>query len=233
MKNRSLRFLKFTLIILTGASTGIYGQSRQKNVKSENNRRNEKVANIQLFNGKNLSNWVFQLKDPSVDPATVFTVQNEVIHITGNPFGYMRTKDSYSDYKLHVEWRYPTEASNSGVFVHAQIPDTIWIKSFECQLGAGNAGDFICMNGTSMNEQKNNSRVIKKMASSSEKPSGEWNTMEVICKSNTIEVYVNAVLQNKGTGISPTKGHICLQSEGKDIEFKNVYITKLPQATRK
>jgi hypothetical protein len=233
MKTKLLRLLLFSLIILTGALSGIYGQSRQKNAKSQNSRRNDKAETVQLFNGKDLSNWAFCLKDPSVNPATVFTVQNGVIHISGNPFGYMRTKDIYSEYKLHVEWRYPIEASNSGVFVHAQLPDTIWIKSFECQLGAGNAGDFICMNGSSMNEQKNNSRVVKKMAASSEKPAGEWNTMEVTCKSNTIEVIVNGVLQNKGTGLSASKGHICLQSEGKDVEFKNVYITKLPQAKRK
>jgi hypothetical protein len=239
MKTRSLRFLIFTFIILTGASAGIKGQSRQtyaksqKSQKSQKSRRNEKVGNIQLFNGKDLSNWVFQLKDPAVDPATVFNVQNGVIHISGNPFGYMRTKDVYSEYKLHLEYRYPVEATNSGVFVHAQLPDTIWIKSFECQLQAGNAGDFICMNGSTMNEQKNNSRVVKKLAASSEKPTAEWNTMEITCKSNTIEVYVNGVLQNKATGVSAAKGHICLQSEGKDIEFKNVYVTKLPQATRK
>jgi hypothetical protein len=57
--------------------------------------------------------------------------------------------------------------------------------------------------------------------------------MEITCKSNTIEVYVNGVLQNKATGISATEGHICLQSEGKDIEFRNVFITKLSQARRK
>ena len=233
MKTNSLRFLIFVLIILTVTSSGIYGQSRQKNTKSQKSRRSEKVADIQLFNGRNLSNWGFQLRDPVVDPATVFMVHDGVIHITGNPFGYMRTKDSYSEYKLHVEWRYPGEASNSGVFIHAQLPDTIWIRSFECQLAAGNAGDFICMNGTTMNEQKNNSRVVKKMAASSEKPAGEWNTMEVTCKSNTIEVTVNGILQNKATGISQSKGHICLQSEGKDIEFRNVFITKLPQAARK
>ena len=233
MKTNSLRFLIFVLIILTVTSSGIFGQSRQKNTKSQKSRRSEKVADIQLFNGRNLSNWAFQLRDPVVDPATVFMVHDGVIHITGNPFGYMRTKDSYSEYKLHVEWRYPGEASNSGVFIHAQLPDTIWIRSFECQLAAGNAGDFICMNGTTMNEQKNNSRVVKKMAASSEKPAGEWNTMEVTCKSNTIEVNVNGILQNKATGISQSKGHICLQSEGKDIEFRNVFITKLPQAARK
>jgi hypothetical protein len=229
MKQKSLIFLFFTSIILGGTSSIIYGQSRQKDEQTNKSRRNENKGNIQLFNGKDLFNWSFYLKNPAVDPATVFTVQDGVIHIKGDPFGYMRTRDTYSDYKLHLEWRWPVEATNSGVFIHAQLPDTIWIKTFECQLKAGNAGDFVCMNGTTMNEQKDNSRVIKKLADSSEKPAGEWNTMEVTCKSNAIEVYVNGILQNKGTEISVNKGHICLQSEGKEIEFKNVFITKLPQ----
>jgi len=51
--------------------------------------------------------------------------------------------------------------------------------------------------------------------------------MEVICKSNTIEVLVNGTLQNKGTNVSVTSGSICLQSEGKDVEFRNVYLNEL------
>lgn len=183
---------------------------------------------IQLFNGKDLNNWIFKLKDSSIDPATVFKVQNGVIHITGNPFGYMRTKDTYSDYKLNVEWRWPSEATNSGVFVHAQQPDTIWLKCVECQLKAGSGGDFVCMNGADMNERTDKSKAsVKKLADSSEKPSGEWNTMEVTCKSTTIEVFVNGVFQNKGTNVNLSIGSICLQSEGKDIEFRNVFLTKL------
>ena len=56
MKTKLLRFLLFSLIILTGAASEIYGQSRQKNTKNQQDRRNEKTANNQLFNGKNLSN---------------------------------------------------------------------------------------------------------------------------------------------------------------------------------
>jgi hypothetical protein len=203
-------------------------QSKQRNVKSHKTRKNPNIENILLFNGKDLSNWTFYLKDKSVNPAGVFTVRDGVIHISGNPFGYMRTKDTYSDYKLHLEWCWPVEATNSGVFIHAQTPDTIWIKTIECQLAAGNAGDLICMNGTDMNEHKDRSTiVIKKMNSTSEKAVGEWNIMEVVCKSNTIEVYINGIIQNKGTGVTVSSGHICLQSEGKDIEFKNVFLTKL------
>jgi len=199
-------------------------------VKTKNNKKPKKTvsASIQLFNGKDLTNWVFKLKDPSIDPSTVFTVRNGVIHISGNPFGYMRTKDIYSDYKLNVEWRWPAEATNSGVFVNAQQPDTIWLKCIECQLKAGSAGDFVCMNGADMNERKDKSKAsVTKMAASSEKPAGEWNTMEVVCKANTIEVFVNGILQNKGTNVSVSKGSICLQSEGKDVEFRNIYLVPL------
>jgi len=209
----------FTILLMPDT---IYAQKKVKTPKGR------KSKTIQLFNGKDLSNWVFQLKDPAIDPATVFTVQNDVIHVKGDPFGYMRTKESYSEYKLHVEWRYPLELSNSGVFVHGQGNDTIWLKCIECQLKAGSAGDFVCMNGTDMNERKDKSaRMIKKLAESSEKAVGEWNTMEVTCKANTIEVIVNGVLQNKGTGLNITSGSICLQSEGKDVEFRNVFLTPL------
>ena len=53
--------------------------------------------------------------------------------------------------------------------------------------------------------------------------------MEVICNGNTIEVKVNGVLQNKGTNVNLDKGFICLQSEGKDVEFRNVYLTPLSE----
>jgi hypothetical protein len=225
MKTRIIRFTILLLITLFVAPSFAEAQSKAKKTKTQKITKGKK---IQLFNGKDLSNWVFQLKDPAIDPATVFTAQDGIIHISGNPFGYMRTKEIYSDYKLHVEWRWPVEATNSGVFVHGQQPDAIWLKCIECQLKAGNAGDFVCMNGADMNERTDKTKTsVKKMADSSEKPTGEWNTMEVICKANTIEVIVNGVLQNKGTNISVSEGSICLQSEGKEIEFRKIFLNKL------
>jgi len=218
MKIRSYLLLALALLIVPVTSTA---QSKSKKNKKP------KTETIRLFNGKDLNNWAFQLKDTSVDPAKVFYVQGGVIHITGNPFGYMRTKETYTDYVLNVEWRWPSEATNSGVFIHVQLPDTIWPKCIECQLKAGSAGDFVCMNGADMNERKDKTvRSVKKLAESSEKTAGEWNTMEVTCTANTIAVYINGVLQNKATDLNVRSGHICLQSEGKDIEFRNVYLIR-------
>jgi hypothetical protein len=225
MKTKTQLHLLITTVILLTITLSLPAQAKGKKGKDKKNTKGE---TIQLFNGKDLSNWTFFLKDQTVDPSTVFTVKDDVINISGSPFGYMRTKEKYSDYKLHVEWRWPVEATNSGVFVHGQEPDAIWLKCIECQLMAGNAGDFVCMNGADIAERSDKSKaVVKKNAESSEKPVGEWNTMEVICKTNTIDVLVNGVLQNKGTNVNISSGSICLQSEGKAIEFRNVFITKL------
>ena len=180
-----------------------------------------------LFNGKDLTNWVFHLKDTTVDPESVFMVKEGIIHIAGDPFGYMRTREQYSNYKLKLEWRWPDEATNSGVFIHAQTPDAIWPACIECQLKAGSAGDFICMGGSDMYERTDKTKiVVAKKTASNEKPVGEWNTLEVTCRDNSITVLVNGLLQNEATGVTLSKGYICLQSEGKDIEFRNISLTK-------
>ncbi|HBE42824.1 MAG TPA: DUF1080 domain-containing protein [Bacteroidales bacterium] len=225
MKLKPVQITVVLLAVITVLSISSCGRSKTKKSDAASDSATEK---IQIFNGKNLNNWTFFLRDPSADVSKVFTVQNNVIHITGDPFGYMRTRDSYSDYTLHLEWRYPLELSNSGVFVHAQLPDTIWPRCIEVQLKAGNAGDFVCMGGSDMNERVDKSvRVVAKMAESTEKSVGEWNTMEITCIGDNIDVIVNGVLMNKATGVSIKEGHICLQSEGKDIEFRNVYLARL------
>ena len=66
-----------------------------------------------LFNGKDLKNWNFSVAKDGVSAEQVFSVQNGLIRISGEPFGYMYTKEKYGNYKLHVEWRWPEgKASN-------------------------------------------------------------------------------------------------------------------------
>ena len=97
-----------------------------------------------LFNGKNLDGWAFHLAPDSDVPATdVFGVKDGVITISGQPFGYMITEESYDDYKLHLEWRWPGEPSNSGIFLHAEPIDAVWPRCAEVNLMNGRAGDMI------------------------------------------------------------------------------------------
>ena len=183
---------------------------------------------IELWNGKDFSGLNFFLEDSSADARTVWTIQNDKILCTGIPSGYIYTEKEYGEYQLHLEWRWAGEPGNSGVLLHKQDPDKIWPKSIEAQLKSGNAGDFYVIGGTTINEHTDKSnRRIEKKQESSENAVGEWNTYNITCKGDSIILLVNGVLQNMASGASVTTGKICLQSEGKPIEFRNIYLDPL------
>jgi len=192
---------------------------------------------VRLFNGNDLSNWekvVFE----EADVDKVFQVEDGVIKVSGVPNGYILTTDSYSNYKLHVEWRWATVPSNSGVLLHVQETNLVeWPLCIESQLKNGNAGDIVMIGhgaGVSVGDstyfispQEGRFKVAPKFEESSEKPAGEWNTYEITCNGDNIEIVVNGVLQNNATKSTLDSGPIALQSEGTPIEFRNVYLTPL------
>ena len=68
---------------------------------------------------------------------------------------------------------------------------------------------------------------IKMLQPSAEKPLGEWNTYQTICRSNTVEIIVNGKSMNKLTGLNVSAGFIGLQSEGAELEIRKVQLTPL------
>lgn len=60
-----------------------------------------------------------------------------------------------------------------------------------------------------------------------EKPTGEWNRMEVICDGDKITNIVNGYVVNVGTKSSLTDGKIQFQSEGAEIFFRKIEIRPL------
>jgi Domain of Unknown Function (DUF1080) len=189
------------------------------------------VPALVLFNGRDLTGWTVFLKDPSVDPKTVWSAADGVLHLTGKPNGYLRTEKSFSNYHLHAEWRWAADASpksNSGVFVHVHGPDAIWPGGVECQLASGNAGQLVGTDvdlpGAPVISKK---QRAPKLADSSEKPFGEWNTYEIYCRGDSIEVFVNGVRQNRVEKVSVTAGAVGLQMEGYPVDFRNVWLAPL------
>ena len=192
---------------------------------------------IELFNGQDLDNWNLVVDSPDGEPGDLFYVEDGILNTLGNPFGYIRTKESYSNYKLHVEWRWPGEPSNSGVLLNVQGEDIIFPHCVEAQLMNGRAGDVVLMGkGAAITIRDSSYQVsseerrylsIPKFEESSEKPAGEWNTYDITLKDGTLELYVNGVLQNSGTDMSLTEGNIALQSEGGPLQIRNFYLQPL------
>ena len=187
---------------------------------------------VMLWNGKDFAGWKLFVPDPDHDVEKTWSIKDGVIRCEGRPIGYMRTEKDYADYLLHVEWRWVGKGGNSGVLVHTTGKDTVWPRSLECQLASGSAGDFWLIGGVEVAERaKKGKRVrglnVRKLKKSSEKPIGQWNAYDIICKDDWVVVLVNGILQNIGSKCSDRSGKVCLQSEGTPIEFRNIYIEPL------
>jgi len=193
----------------------------------------------ELFNGKNLENWEIFVSNDEVAPEDLFWVEDGMIHTAGVPHGYIRTKESYDNFALHVEWRWVDEPTNSGVLLHVQGEDMIWPLSIECQLMAGKAGDIVLIGKGSgvttrdstylitTNEGGDRYGIAPKMEESSERAPGEWNSYDITSKDGKLTVTVNGVLQNEATDITLTSGNILLQSEGSPMQFRNITLKAL------
>lgn len=189
------------------------------------------VNAIQLFNGKDLAGWRLFLAEGKSDPSAAKVGADGVLHLESKLSGYLVTEKKFSDYRLHVEWRWAKDAvanSNSGVLIHLNPPDTIWPACFECQLKTGNAGQFVGM-GLDIPAAPtiSNRKRAPRLADPSEKPLGEWNTYEIHARGNTVEVFVNGVRQNFARDLPVSEGGIALQLEGFPIDFRNVWLAPL------
>jgi hypothetical protein len=60
-----------------------------------------------------------------------------------------------------------------------------------------------------------------------EKPVGKWNRIECIVKGQEITIYLNGTLMNQAIDVQPRSGHIQIQSEGAELFFRKIDLTRL------
>ncbi len=195
---------------------------------------------VVLWSGRDFTGWTARVSVPSVKLEDVWSVApGSILVCKGNRpdklRGYIRTdRDDFENYTLTLQWRFPegTPGGNSGVLVHATTPGAlnVWPRSLEAQLNHQNAGD-IWVIGTTCEIANAEKRVAGRrhynLTDNSERPIPEWNDYKVLCQADEITIWVNGDLVNHVTKCSQSKGAICLQAEGADIEFRNITLTPL------
>lgn len=185
---------------------------------------------------ENLDAWQCYLADPNVRVQDVWRVQNGVLICSGNPLGYLYTKQDYRDFVLRLQWRWPdgAEPGKGGVLIRMTGQHKVWPRSLEAQLNAGQAGDFWGLAGyelsgpaertQSIDNEKFGRLTNVKKAKALEKPPGQWNTYEIIAQGDTVTLAINGEQVNKATGCALDSGKICLTSEGSEIHFRNIEV---------
>ncbi|WP_245949321.1 ThuA domain-containing protein [Lutibacter citreus] len=96
------------------------------------------------------------------DPKNVFSTIKEngetVLHITGEIYGGLTSKEEYSNYHFKAQFKWgekkwaPRLSSkrDNGILYHCNGPHgafwNVWMSSLECQIQEGDCGDFIALN---------------------------------------------------------------------------------------
>lgn len=198
-------------------------------------------STTELFNGRDIAGWQYVLADPGVHRDAVWSVRDGMIVCKGEPLGALYTSESFTNFRLVVEYRWAPGAKpgNSGIFSRISVPPTALPRCFEVQLQHGNAGDVMGLQGRMLGTNQPRSfsvmnhkvagdiRGVKKLEDA-EKPDGEWNQVEILAQGGTYTVWVNGRKVNEATGAEIVAGPVGLQSEGGEIHFRRVTITPLP-----
>ena len=209
-------------IIIIFITMPLYGQSLQKTIK--------------LWNGKDFNGWELISSTDADIKATCTVKPDSVIAVTGKPIGYLATRGSYENYKLHLEYRWPIDAaknSNSGVLVHiASLPidRNTWPLCFQVQTKMTRTGDLLPMVGAKFAEPLSrppeaNTPLLERQRPDCENSVGTWNAVDIICSNSTIECRINGVVQNHVTKCEPHAGKIGIQLEGFPFELRNIWLT--------
>ena len=178
-----------------------------------------------------------------------------VLLCSGKPIGVMRTRETFTNFEMVVEWRHLRSGGNSGVFVWvpdealAQLkPDALPEYGIEVQMldhgfreqyekASGRKGDWFTTHGDifAVGRSKlspfpplspDGSRSFPRKELS--RGVNEWNHYYVRGINGELRLWVNGEEVSGGRGASPRTGYLCLEAEGSPVEFRNIRIRELP-----
>ncbi|NOZ24410.1 MAG: DUF1080 domain-containing protein [Planctomycetes bacterium] len=177
-----------------------------------------------LFNGENLDGWTFS----SDKLQGIWGVKDGAMTNKGKPTGYIRTTGDYTNYTLSLQTRHITKG-NSGVLLRMTGPDKVWPRSIEAQGMFGNMADIFNIGNFPMKTDpaRTKGRRTVKMHPSNERPLGKWNRYEITLNGGDLEIRVNDLLQNTATDCQEIPGKICIQSEGAQMEYRNIVLVPI------
>ena len=150
-----------------------------------------------------------------------------VLHVTG-PAGWLRSDQRYGDFDLIVEFRFLTDAADSGVFFRA-IGDTAFVRGWPneaYQLQMRNpAGEsrFPPLGGLFRHGMPEAATHFDDaLAREVTLPAGQWQNLEISVTAERVNASINGTAVLSADGIGNGRGFIGLQGETPSLEFRSV-----------
>ena len=156
------------------------------------------------------------------DPAS-WKADGGVFQCNGTPNGYLCTRKSYSNYVLTLEFRYPEQAGNSGVFHYISGEHKVWPACVEVQGLYQRLAQIFPLGGA----EGPRSDGDEEARTTARKPHTEWNHLEITSQDGVIGAKLNGVFIGQSGPYPVRQGPIGLQSEGAPVHFRNIEIREL------
>ena len=188
----------------------------------------EESETINLLTDDLTQHWKTFSSSPELPDAPVWKVVREgddkelILICSGQPKGFLYTTESWAEFELTLEWKYPKDADgNSGVLVYTQEEPRIWPTSMQVQLHQPKAGD-VFPSGDAMSDDSGETGL------NLARPVDTWNEGKIVSRSGRLSIEVNGKKAGEVSGAKPSSGHISLQSEGSVVHFRRLRLRKLP-----
>ena len=180
---------------------------------------NDPPKSMSLFNGLNLDNWV-------IENDGQFSVEDGVIKVDRGT-GWLRSADVFSDFTLLMEFRFQEAEANSGIFVRtgptSNNDENGWpnngyqVQCMDIITGKAPLATLIPYGAPPFKPKSDLDALAKAY-----KPLGEWQTYEITCAGETLEVKLNDIRITTATSIKNLTGHIGIQGEHGLVEFRKI-----------
>jgi hypothetical protein len=201
-----------------------------------------------LYNGKDLSGWVYGRRGDGSENRTGkgYQVENGVLFTTKEDGGNLFTEKEYADFVLRFEFKLSPN-SNNGIGIRAPLKGDAAYAGMEIQILDDSGSEY-----QKLRPEQYHGSVYNMFAArrGSQKPVGEWNSEEITVRGRQITVKLNgntivdanldevkdeALLAKQrdltkpdgARGIANAKGHIGLLGHGTRVEFRNIRVKEL------
>lgn len=174
-----------------------------------------------LFNGEDLTGW-------TVYGTEKWYVENGLLVSESGPdkgYGYLGTTSQYEDFEVSLEFKQEANG-NSGVFIRSTVDGTK-VSGWQVEVappGSNTGGIY---------ESYGRGWLIKPAAEKDKALKfGEWNTMRIVVKGDTVTSYVNGeeMVSLTDEKIGEGKGGVLLQIHdggGIKVYWRNIILKKL------
>lgn len=192
-----------------------------------------------LFNGRDLTGWVYGTRANGVENKTGkgYQVENGVLFSTPEDGGNLYTEREYADFVLRFDFRL-SENANNGIGIRAPLAGDAAYAGIEIQVLDDSGNKYQALRPA---QYHGSVYDVFPATRGHQKPVGEWNSEEITARGRRITVVLNGTaivdanlddvkdegVLKKHPGLANTTGHIGLLGHGTRVEFRNIRIKEL------